>query len=161
MEELKMLHLDYELSLEVFNKCNEFIAKKSCYKNIALALLRYVDKEDKYENIKISFGGFNPVTNIVEDGLFYRHCFFIIDDKVIDPTLILLLKEKGMLTNNNEKIKEIEEKSVYFDIISFDKKKYKYALKKCLGDSSLDKYTMRVLNKAQQDLFSKNIILLG
>lgn len=161
MEELKMLHLDYELSLEVFNKCSDFIAKKSCYKNVGLALLRYLDYEDKYENVKISFGGFNPVTNIGGDNLFYRHCFFILDDKIIDPTLMLLLKEKHMITKSEEKIKYIEEKSIYFDIISFDKKKYKYALKKCSGDSSLDKYTMRVLNKAQQDLFKKNIILLG
>lgn len=158
MKELELLNLDYELSVEVFEKCKEFMEKKSCYKNIALSFLEYVDYQDKFKDIKISFGGFKPVDCLTGENIYYRHCFYILDNKVIDPTLILLLnKDMGKVD-----IGLIKAKTLYFNVISFDKEDYREKLIDCTGVTSLDKYTLKALNNFQTKLYlEKNILLVG
>lgn len=154
---IRFLHLDYDLSLDVYNKCKSYIEVKGCYSNVAHSFLNYIDFIDTFKNIKISFGGFNPITNSVSDNIFFKHCFFVLDNKVIDPTIVLLLKNKKF---NKE---DIERKSLYFNILSYNKEEYRAKLIEC-GDTSLNKYTMRITNEFQDKLLntnSENIILVG
>lgn len=161
IDSVNLLNLDYDLSLEVFNKCKRHMKKKECYSNVAYSFLEYVDFIEKFKDVEISFGGFNPIPNIGGDNLFYKHCFFILGNKVIDPTLILLLED----TEYGKQ--EIEEKSLYFNIISYDKEEYKKKLIDCSMETSLGKYTNRIMNKFQNDLIINNpndnnrIILIG
>ena len=158
MDKLKLLNLDYELSVEVFEKCSDIIEKKSCYKNIALSLLEYVDYEEKFDEVKIVFGGFKPIDSLTEDNIFFRHCFYILNDKVIDPTLIYLIRN-GDIDVDIEKVKA---NTVYFNVISFDKDDYKEKLSECMGATSLDKYTMKPLNDFQMKLYiEQNILMVG
>lgn len=143
---VKTYKMDYELSKNIYDKNSNLVTVKNCYKNVADIFIRYIVHAEKLSGIKIAFGAWQvPLSDT--DNIFARHCFFLLNDKVIDPTYFV----------NGNKKEDID----YLVFKTYSIEEYRDTLLKCDGDTYLGKYSEPMFRKKVLALMEDNLILIG
>jgi len=146
VKNIKYYHPNLDLSEEFYTKFKDKIKTKECYDNIYHIVNNYSSLSNDYPNIYIVYGGVqidfkeNPESN-----LFVKHCFFRLQDKIIDPTMY-----KNNLRNKQTK---------YFSVIEYNINEYFNMLVEY--EETLPISIMRELNKVTMDLLNHNITYAG
>lgn len=83
--------LNYSLSKELYDKTYKYINPKTCYNNVLTIFYREMLLDKKYADYKIVFGGWQ--VSPYQDNFFCKHCFFMKDNEVIDPTVMIDYKD--------------------------------------------------------------------
>ena len=134
------------LSEHFFEKFQSKIKKKECYDNIFHIYDAYPPLFLDYPGIEIIYGGVQVMSDEnAESNLYARHCFFLFDGKVIDPTLCA----NGRLVAHKR----------YIRIHSFTKEAYFAMLLE--HKNTLPSTLMRSLNQVGQVLQKQDILLIG
>lgn len=90
MERLSKKHnLNHALSFKMYNMFKDLLKLNECYFNIATIVLASDKANINLKPLKISFGMWEVLPNT-----YARHCFFVMDDTIIDPTSFVVAKEK-------------------------------------------------------------------
>lgn len=128
---IKLYKIDFETSRKIYEECKENIKLKMCYNNVAhcmgrsLLLMR--------EDVRVVYGALK-----FDEFLFIKHCFIMIGDRVIDPTIFTHLREG-------------DENSEYVVCKSFTRAEYITALR----DSGLDPNLYKVTAEPYLELYKK------
>lgn len=141
---LTQYKIDNELSKFFYEKYKDVLGIKECYYNVAKIFLSYDFKKDNLSNIKVTFGAWQ-ITLSDKDNVFARHCFLLIDDKIVDPT--------NFLTAAADR--------TYLIFKTFEMEEYKEKLKECAGDAYLPKYIEPMYREMALNLSNKGIYLVG
>ena len=136
--------LDYELSLEIYERYSVDIKPKECYKNV-FKVSPYVLTH--YPDAKIAYGAVKP-----QDMTFYiKHAYFLYKGKAIDPTLFVWNDARPTAIKNNSYVV-----AQIFTMVEMFK-----ALEVENFDTALTKTTRRQYNTLMQSLLKNNIYLIG
>lgn len=143
---MEFFQMDYDLSKDMYEECKHLVEMKGCYSNVAKIFLDHVLYEEDLANIEMVFGAWEvPVSD--ERNIYAKHCFFLLDNKIIDPTYFTTTKKK--------------ENRRYLIFKKFGLQEYMDKLNECKGDTSLDKYTYQMFNDKTMELLAQNIFLIG
>lgn len=143
---LEFLKMDYELSKSMYEECKHLVEMKGCYSNVAKIFLGHVLYEEDLANIKVAFGAWEvPLSD--GNNIFAKHCFFVLDDKIIDPTHFTTSKE---IDNRN-----------YLIFKRYGLQEYMDKLNECKGDTVLSKYIEPIFHEKTMELLEQNIFLIG
>ena len=81
---MKIYDLDLEKTTELFRKVKRKVKRKQCYINVCKTL---VNVFDYMKDIKICYGYMiETLQDVKEYKICVRHCFYKLDNKIIDPT---------------------------------------------------------------------------
>lgn len=140
---MQMLYPDVALSKVFAEQFKQLVKPKACYDNVAEIVLNFSAIENEYPGIRVVFGG---VQALKGEELFARHCFFKLEDKVIDPTFAL----KNTFSKNTR----------YIPLVSFSMEEYKDMLAKWLNTSP--DFIMKIMDKEAIRLWKEQEIgLIG
>lgn len=89
---MRFYKLNVQESEKIYELCRDLIELKMCYNNVANVVLNHYSLFKEYKGIQIAYGGVSLAP--ILDGAYAKHCFFIYNDTVIDPTAMLWEKEK-------------------------------------------------------------------
>lgn len=141
---IQRFKLDYNLSKKIYEDCKDLIQEKECYHNVADIFVKYIVKKPDLYDFKVVFGAWQ-IPNIGNDNVFARHCFFMLEDRVVDPMYFLM-----------------EETNIdYLAFKGFSVKSYYKKLVECQGDALLGKYSQQIYFKAFNYLTEHKMLLLG
>lgn len=139
----------YELNVidseKLCTRNKNLVEIKMCYSNVANIVLNYFPLFREYKGIKIAYGGVNLAPAL--DGAYAKHCFFLYEDSVIDPTAMLWDKE---LQNRD-----------YVVARTFSYDEYMKEVMLSDGDTSLDRAMRKDYQKLMECLRKENKILVG
>lgn len=139
------LMLNVEKSRQMYTMYTSCILKKACFNNVArIALHNQSMLESLYPNIHIAYGSWS----IVVDTLHAKHCFFIQDNEVIDPTYF------GLET-------KIEKYPSYAVAVQLRFQDYFFALLNDHQDPSLERYMRPYYEQLRKTLEKEKIVLCG
>lgn len=141
----KRFKINYKLSKKVYEEYKNIIKIKGCYHNIAMIIAS--SNIELLRDLKIAFGAWQVPLSDNDSNLFAKHCFFVKDDDIVDPTYFA--------TNN--KGNDID--YMIFKTLTVDE--YLEYLIKDNFDASLPSFAHDLFNQATIDLMKENIILIG
>lgn len=107
---MKKYYLDLKLSKKIYNSNKNKLKKSECYTNIFNVI---TSPELVSQDIKIAYG-FIYRKSI---NMFTRHCFIILEDKVVDPTILFwsVANVQNIVTYYPFKVYNVDE---YLSILS-------------------------------------------
>ncbi|XZH78515.1 hypothetical protein ACSW8S_16755 (plasmid) [Clostridium perfringens] len=141
----KIYYIDNELSKKIYDEFEYFIKPKECFTNVGY-VCEIIKDDPKFKDIEVVYGAWE-VENIQSNTkLFCRHCFLLLDDKVVDPTFFTTTTKK------NPK---------YISIKKFSIKEYSKAIEESDLNTSLNSYVENAYREAHTYLLSNNILLVG
>lgn len=138
---MKLYKIDFETSRAVYEECKDYIEMKMCYNNVASCMGRsfLLMRED----VRVVYGAIK-----FDEDMYIKHCFMMIDDRVIDATLFTHLREG-------------DENTEYIVCKSFTREEYIKALEDCDLDCNLNKYTREPYMETYKKLWAENKVLVG
>lgn len=136
---MKEYKIDIEKSEKLLNDNRQLIVQKECYDNIyrLVSNLRVSEKE-----VRVVFGAV-----YLFKGMYAKHCFLMVGDKVVDPTLMLRGEENC-------------KKSHYIVAKKLTMEQYTELLCKC-GYTDLGMYMRKYWDKVRNQLGSVGKTLVG
>ena len=141
----KRFKINYKLSKSMYEKYKNIINLKGCYHNVAMIIAS--SSIEELRDLKICFGAWQVPLSDNDSNLFAKHCFFVKDDDIVDPTYFA--------TNN--KGNDID--YMIFKTLTVDE--YLEYLIKDNFDASLPSLTNYIFNEIAIKLMKENIILIG
>lgn len=145
----KIFKMDYDLSRNMYEENKYLVKVKECYHNIAQLVINHITYEEELCDIKIAFGAWQ--ISLGDEGdksnIYAKHCFFLLGDKVIDPTHFTTTKE--------------QEDRDYLVFKTFDISEYLTALRNNHNDTYLPKNTEKMYQSMFLKMMENNMILLG
>lgn len=144
---MKKFKMNYDLSKEIFESCKGLVKLKGCYSNVAQITLKHIIRKEEFSKIQIVFGAWESPISDNNNKVYARHCFFLLDDEVIDPTYFTTTRDDKDLN--------------YLVFKTFNLEDYLHALGECRGDTYLEKYTENMFRHQVMSLMKENIFLIG
>lgn len=139
MKKVKLYNINKDLSKEMYLKFQSIVQFKGCYDNVYnIVNATQMWRNKDFEGYKICYGAWSVD---IESNLYAKHCFFVKDGKVVDPTYFTTT--------------ESDRKYIVFK--SYTPSEYLEVIGKLNGDISLT----YVLNNIQMKLFKYGIMLVG
>ena len=124
--DINCYNLDLNRSRDILSKFRSSISLKQCYMNVFNTLMYF--PEEERDKVNICYGYVDAKIKSSNPCL-VRHAFFLIDNKVIDPTILL--------TSNKNK-----EKVEYYIFKKYNLKDYIYVISKNDGYVSLTNHLL-------------------
>lgn len=88
---MRFYKLNVQESEKIYELCRDLIELKMCYNNVANVVLNHYSLFKIYKGIQIAYGGVSLAPAL--EGAYAKHCFFIYEDMVIDPTAMFWDKD--------------------------------------------------------------------
>lgn len=138
-------HPNIDLSEQFYTKFSKLVKTKECYNNIFHIFNNHRLLLNNSPNISVVYGGVQIINEGSESNFFVKHCFFKLNDEVIDPTLY-----KNKILNSKTKYFSVIEYSLdeYLDMLTQYKETYPVSI-------------IRELNKVTLNLMPCNILYVG
>lgn len=117
-ELLKYEKIDYDESIKLFSKGYNHIHKGQCYNNVFVLFPEA--NQLKKEKLEIIYG--YVLSQNVEKKIAVRHCYYRIDKKIVDPTMIIdgyVMGEANLF--KYVPIVAFEDMNEYFNLIELNK----------------------------------------
>lgn len=140
----KRFKINYKLSKKVYEEYKNIIKIKGCYHNIAMIIAS--SNIELLRDLKIAFGAWQVPLSDNDSNLFAKHCFFVKDDDIVDPTYFATSKSNDI---------------DYMVFKTFTIHQYLEYLVKDNFDTSIPSVTNYMFNEIAIELMRENIILIG